>query len=112
MRSCKRQLQQHPEANVRKALLHAVARHDSATMSQDEMFDDVSEVDAGRDVDALEKDKEEHCRDAHCQHTHLQQTVIDSVAEDSATSTTSTYDCPVCRKAQLLDLDRLQVGQP
>ncbi|KAK9844379.1 hypothetical protein WJX74_001674 [Apatococcus lobatus] len=44
-------------------------------------------------------------------HQHLQQTVIDSVAEDSSTSTTSTYDCPVCRKAQLLDLDRLQVDQ-
>ena len=42
-------------------------------------------------------------------HQHLSQTVLDSVAEDSATSTASTYDCPVCRKAQLLDLDRLQV---
>ena len=59
--------------------------------------------DAGQEIDALEKDK------AHHQHTHLQQTVIDSVAEDSATSSASTYDCPVCRKAQLLDLDRLQV---
>ncbi|KAK9868326.1 hypothetical protein WJX84_003439 [Apatococcus fuscideae] len=44
-------------------------------------------------------------------HQHLSQTVLDSVAEDSATSTASTYDCPVCRKAQLLDLDRLQVDQ-
>lgn len=23
----------------------------------------------------------------------------------------ATYDCPVCRKAQILDLDRLQVGR-
>ena len=65
---------------------------------------------AGRDMDALDKDKSEHCRDPNHHHTHLQQTVIDSVAEDSATSSASTYDCPVCRKAQLLDLDRLQVS--
>ena len=29
--------------------------------------------------------------------------------EDSATPTVATYDCPVCRKAHVLDLDRLQV---
>ena len=29
--------------------------------------------------------------------------------EDSATPTVATYDCPVCRKAHILDLDRLQV---
>ena len=33
----------------------------------------------------------------------------DIVAEESATSTVSTYDCPVCRKPHILDLDRLQV---
>lgn len=30
--------------------------------------------------------------------------------EDSNTPTVATYDCPVCRKAHVLDLDRLQVG--
>ncbi|EIE23454.1 hypothetical protein COCSUDRAFT_62990 [Coccomyxa subellipsoidea C-169] len=29
--------------------------------------------------------------------------------EDSAASTVATYNCPVCRKAHVLDLDRLQV---
>lgn len=29
--------------------------------------------------------------------------------EDSAASTVATYVCPVCRKAHVLDLDRLQV---
>ena len=33
----------------------------------------------------------------------------DIVSEESATSTVSTYDCPVCRKPHILDLDRLQV---
>lgn len=32
--------------------------------------------------------------------------------EDSATPTVATYDCPVCRKAHVLDLDRLQVFYP
>ncbi len=32
--------------------------------------------------------------------------------EDSATPTVATYDCPVCRKAHVLDLDRLQVQHP
>ena len=32
--------------------------------------------------------------------------------EDSATPTVATYDCPVCRKAHVLDLDRLQVCYP
>ncbi len=30
------------------------------------------------------------------------------VSEESSTSTVSTYDCPVCRKPHILDLDRLQ----
>lgn len=30
--------------------------------------------------------------------------------EDSAASTVATYNCPVCRKAHVLDLDRLQVN--
>ncbi|KAK9836188.1 hypothetical protein WJX81_007747 [Elliptochloris bilobata] len=33
----------------------------------------------------------------------------DIVSEESATSAVSTYDCPVCRKPHILDLDRLQV---
>ena len=31
------------------------------------------------------------------------------IATESGDSAVSTYDCPVCRKAQILDLDRLQV---
>ena len=31
------------------------------------------------------------------------------IATESGESAVSTYDCPVCRKAQILDLDRLQV---
>lgn len=31
------------------------------------------------------------------------------VAGDVSASAVSTYDCPVCRRAQILDLDRLQV---
>jgi hypothetical protein len=30
------------------------------------------------------------------------------VAEDASATAVSTYDCPVCRRAQILDLDRLQ----
>lgn len=29
--------------------------------------------------------------------------------EDSSASTVATYNCPVCRKSHVLDLDRLQV---
>jgi hypothetical protein len=32
------------------------------------------------------------------------------VAEDATATAVSTYDCPVCRRAQILDLDRLQAG--
>ena len=32
------------------------------------------------------------------------------VAEDASATAVSTYDCPVCRRAQILDLDRLQAG--
>ena len=38
------------------------------------------------------------------QHQHA----AEAVASDS--SRVSTYDCPVCRKPQILNLDRLQVG--
>ena len=65
---------------------------------------------AGQDHDhdhESEKDKPGSTQEV--DHQHLQQTVMDSVAEDSSTNSVSTYDCPVCRKAQLLDLDRLQV---
>lgn len=33
-------------------------------------------------------------------------TVVASTSDDSAVA---TYDCPVCRRAQILDIDRLQV---
>ena len=35
---------------------------------------------------------------------------VELASEESATSTAATYDCPVCRKAHILDLDCLQVG--
>ena len=35
--------------------------------------------------------------------------LLTAISEDSLTSKTSTYGCPVCRKAHILDLDRLQV---
>ena len=35
--------------------------------------------------------------------------LLSAISEDSSVSTTSTYGCPVCRKAHILDLDRLQV---
>ena len=31
------------------------------------------------------------------------------LATELGESAVATYDCPVCRKAQILDLDRLQV---
>ncbi len=31
------------------------------------------------------------------------------VASETGDSGVATYDCPVCRRAQILDLDRLQV---
>lgn len=34
----------------------------------------------------------------------------DILAAESSERVVSTYDCPVCRKAQILDLDRLQVS--
>jgi hypothetical protein len=37
------------------------------------------------------------------------QYAAEMVAGDSSASAVSTYDCPVCRRAQILDLDRLQV---
>lgn len=37
------------------------------------------------------------------------QYAAEMVASDSGASAVSTYDCPVCRRAQILDLDRLQV---
>ena len=40
------------------------------------------------------------------QHQHA----AEAVAGDS--SSVATYDCPVCRKPQILNLDRLQVGRP
>ncbi|KAK9814688.1 hypothetical protein WJX72_009831 [[Myrmecia] bisecta] len=41
-------------------------------------------------------------------HEHYQ-AVADTVSENSDASAVDTYDCPVCRRAQLLDLDRLKV---
>jgi hypothetical protein len=32
-----------------------------------------------------------------------------AVWEESNTPAVATYDCPVCRKAQLMDLDRITV---
>lgn len=34
----------------------------------------------------------------------------DIMAAESSERVVSTYDCPVCRKAQILDLDRLLVS--
>ena len=53
--------------------------------------------------------------DNHSSHAHTDEEVkpgsalLKAIPEESSCARTATYGCPVCRKAHLLDLDRLQV---
>lgn len=62
-----------------------------------------------------------HCattRESHTGHGHDNDKamkhgnrLLHAISEDSSASRASSYGCPVCRKAHVLDLDRLQVDQ-